>query len=384
MIYGSLRICSQKKLNMKKTLLVTYFFPPEIGGIENYYLNLCLNLPQDKIVVFSQSNAEAESFDKKQKYKIYRADFFGGLWPPRWWPLKRQLKMIIKEEGIGQIIFGHFHPLAILGNCFDLPYFIFVHGTDVRQVKNNFWQKIIFQKVYKTCQKIIANSHYIAKEVKKIIGQGDKISVIYPGINYSVFDKLADDLEDKKKQLGLEKNDLIMLSLGRLAKQKNFATIIKLMPSLLFDFPNLKYIIAGAGPEKDNLAELVDNLNLKNNVKFAGQLANDDYNKIIYYKMADLFVSVSSVPEGFGITYLEAQASGLPVVASKIGGSAEAVLDQQTGILVDPDNLSEIKKALVELLSNKNKRISYSQAGRKRVQEEFDWSKQIKKIKEIL
>ncbi|MEK7072240.1 MAG: glycosyltransferase family 4 protein [Patescibacteria group bacterium] len=369
---------------MKKTLLITYFFPPQIGGMENYYLNLCQNLPADKIVVLTQKNSNANQFDQNQKYKIYRTDFFGGLISPHWWQLKGKINRIKKEEVIEQIIFGHFHPLNILGNYFGLPYFIFVHGTDVRQVKNNFWQKIIFKKVYKNCLKIIANSDYIAKEVQKITGSDEKISVIYPGINYSVFDKPADDLEDKKRELGLEKDDLVMLSLGRLIKQKNFATIIELLPAWLMDFPNLKYVIVGTGKEQENLIKLVDDLGLKKSVKFAGRIDNNDNSKKVYYQLADLFVSISSAPEGFGISYLEAQASGLPVVASKMGGSAEAIVDHQTGLLVDPHDLGQIKEAILELLSDKIKRNNYGQAGKTRLQEKFDWSKQINKIKEIL
>ena len=369
---------------MKKTLLVTYFFLPEIGGIENYYLNLCGNLADTEIVVLTQNNPAAEKFDKNQKYKIYRTDFFAGQIPPRWWHLKSKIGKIIKEEGIEQVVFGHFHPLAILGNYFALPYFLFVHGTDVRQIKNSIWQKIIFKKVYANCRKIIANSEYLAKEIKGLIGDKNKVAIIYPGINHSIFSEVSDQLENKKKELGLENNALVMLSLGRLAKEKNFSTIIKLMPDLLKNFPDLRYVIAGDGQEKDSLLKLVDDLGLKNNVKFAGRISNDDQSKKVYYQLADLFISVSSTPEGFGISYLEAGASGLPVITSQFGGSAEAIIDKQTGILVDPDNLIQIKEAILELLSNKNERISYGQAGQKRARELFDWKNQVNKIKEIL
>ena len=375
---------------MKKTLLVTYFFPPQIGGIENYYLNLCANLTATEIVVLTQNNHEAEKFDQDQKYKIYRTDFFGSFMPPRWWPLKRQIKKIIKEEGISQIVFGHFHPLTILGNYFAPPYFLFVHGTDVRQIKNNlpiyagWWQKIIFKKVYKNCENIIANSQYLAKEVEKVIGDKSKVTVIYPGVNYSLFQNPAELLDNKRQELGLAADDLVMLSLGRVIKQKNFEAIIKLMPDLLKSFPNLKYVIVGAGPELNKFQELIDNLSLKNNVKLAGPVLNNDESKKVYYQLADLFVSVSSVEEGFGISYLEAQASGLPVIASKLGGSAEAILDQKTGILVQSNNLSEIKQAIFDLLSNEKKRQEFGQAGRIMVKEKFNWENLIAKIKNIL
>ncbi|OGY44586.1 MAG: hypothetical protein A3B89_03990 [Candidatus Buchananbacteria bacterium RIFCSPHIGHO2_02_FULL_40_13] len=369
---------------MKKTLLVTYFFPPAIGGIESYYLNLSANLPAADLVVLTQNNQTAEKFDSNQKYKIYRTDFFGGLMPPRWWPLKRQIGKIIKEEGIKQLVFGHFHPLAVLGNYFGLPYFLFVHGTDVKQIKNNLWQKIIFKKVYKNCQKIIANSKYLAQEINKIVGDKSKVEVVYPGVNYSVLQSQAELLLNKKQELVIKEDDLVMLSLGRLIKQKNFEAIIKSMPDLLKSFPNLKYVIAGDGPELGNLKDLTARLDLKSRVEFVGPVDNIDDNKKVYYQLADLFVSVSNIGEGFGISYLEAQASGLSVIASKFGGSAEAVIDRQTGILVEPDNLKQIKKAISELLNDKQKRKTYGQAGRRLVRDKFNWSNQVDKIKEIL
>ncbi|NCN07374.1 glycosyltransferase family 4 protein [Candidatus Falkowbacteria bacterium] len=369
---------------MKKTLLVTYFFPPQIGGIENYYLNLCANLPSDKIVVLTQENSNTDEFDNQQNYKIHRTNFFGGFLSPRWRHLKGKIKKIKEEEGIEQIIFGHFHPLNILGNYLDLPYYIFVHGTDVKQVRHSLWQRIIFKKVYNDCKKIVANSNYIASEVESIVKDKNKVIVIHPGINYQMFSQKSDQIESKRRELNFKSTDLIILSMGRLVKQKNFQTIIKLFPDLLIDFPNLKYIIAGDGPERDQLMKLVYNLGLKNNIKFVGRVDNNDHSKKVYYQLADLFVSVSSIAEGFGITYLEAQASGLPIVASRIGGSSEAVASNQTGILVDPNDLGQIKEAVHELLNNNNKRQEYAVAGQKRALDKFDWPQQVNKIKEIL
>lgn len=368
---------------MKKTLLITYFFPPQIGGIENYYLNLCQNLPTDKIIVLTQKNNGDLKFDQNQKYKIYRVDFFSGFFPPSWWHLKNKISKIKKEEGIEQIIFGHFHPMALLSNYFLLPYFIFIHGTDIRQVKNSLWQKIALKNIYKSCKKIIANSSYVAKLASDLIGNDNKISIIYPAINFSDFSESSNELNNKRTELGLKDNDLLLLSVGRLIEQKNFQTIIKLLPDLLLDFPNLKYIIVGDGQMKDELATLADNLGVKDKIIFIGSIDNNESKKI-YYQLSDLFISVSTTPEGFGITYLEAQASGLPVIASKVGGSAEALIDNKTGILVYPDNLGQIKEAIIELLSNETKRINFGQAGKDLVREKFNWSVQINKIKEIL
>ena len=130
--------------------------------------------------------------------------------------------------------------------------------------------------------------------------------------------------------------------------------------------------------------KIIANLSLKDKVKLVGPVLNNDENKKVYYQLADLFVSVSSLEEGFGLSYLEAQAAGLPVVASKFGGSAEAVLNQKTGILVEPANLTAIRQAISDLLSNESKRQELGRAGQRMVKEKFNWENSITKIKNIL
>ena len=368
---------------MKKTLLITYFFPPAIGGIENYYLNFCGRLKPEEIVVLAQNQADTSVFDSNLPYHIYRTDFFGGKIPPRWLKLKKEIRQIIKNENIEQIIFGHFHPLTFLGRDFSLPYYLFGHGTDITQIKNYFWQKMIFRRVYSGAQKIIANSNFLAQQIKALIGQNDKVEVIYPGIDFDGLNQPTPDFEARKKALDINENDLVLLSLGRLVPEKNLSAVLRVLPALLNITSRIKYLIVGEGPDLPNLKALVESSALGYKVKFIGAVANTPPAKAFYYQLADLFIVPSLKPEGFGIAYLEAQAVGAPVIASKFGGSSEAVKDNETGILVDPTSQEEIYRALYTLITDSAKRQQMSAAG-KIWAKEFSWERQMEKIKEIL
>lgn len=370
--------------NNNKKLLVTYFFPPSIGGVENYYLNLLSYFDQSEISVLCQQQAGDKEFDLTRPYHIYRTEFFGGKLPPRWLKLQPEIKEIMATEKAGSLIFGHFHPLNIIGSRLKVPYYVFGHGTDIRKIRNNFWQKFIFKKVYRDCQAIVTNSNYLAQEIEKLTGSKEKVQIVYPGVNWQQLNQPAADFEAKRDSLGIGADDLVILSMGRLIKDKNYEAIIRIMPALLNLLPRIKYIIVGDGPELANLKALAEQADLENKVIFTGRVENNDSAKAFYYQLAHVYVGVSAVPEGLGVSYLEAQACRTPVVASKDGGSAEAVLDGKTGILADPKDQDEIAKAIYRLLSDKELWDKMAAAGQERVKQEFDWKLEAEKIKEIL
>lgn len=370
---------------MKKILIITKFFPPAIGGIENYFLNVCSRLDPASIVVIAENHPLAKEFDDKQKYKIIRTEFFSGKIPPRWRPLKGLIKKVVQTEGIEQIVFGHFHPWCLLGNKIGLPYLIFGHGTDITQIKNNWWQKRALKKSYKNklCQKFVANSRFIFDELSRQLGDKSKLEMIYPGVDIAGLTAKIPDLDPKRSLLGLDNNDIVMLSMGRVEKEKNFGAIIKLMPELLLKIPQLKYLIAGDGSDLANLKDLVQKSDLKYQVIFTGAIPDETNVKALYYQLAHIFITASTKSEGFGIAYIEAAATKTAIIASKFGGSTEAVKDGENGILIDPRNPEEIKSAIIKLATNVPFWTKMSSSGQSWAKQ-FDWNLQINKIKNLL
>jgi len=370
---------------MKKTLIITKFFPPAIGGIENYYLNACSRLDAESIVVLAENHPLAEEFDSRQKYKIIRTEFFSGILPPRWRPLKKLIKKIVQAEGIEQIVFGHFHPWCLLGRKIGLPYLIFGHGTDITQIKNDWWQRRALRKAYGNmlCRKFVANSRFIFDEAVRLLGDKSKLEIIYPGVDIAGLTANIADLDSKRTLLGLDKDDIVMLSMGRIEKEKNFDSIIKLMPELLSRIPQLKYVIAGDGSQLQHLKDLVQKYDLKYQVVFTGAIPDEMPVKSLYYQLAHIFITASTKPEGFGIAYLEAAACKMAIIASKFGGSIEAVKDCENGILIDPRNPEEIKSAIVKLATDVPLWTKMSSSGELWAKQ-FDWNLQIKKIQNLL
>src|SRR5262249_2788092 len=129
---------------------------------------------------------------------------------------------------------------------------------------------------------------------------------------------------------------IVMLTVGRLAtgeRYKGVDEVIEVMPRLLRQFPNLRYLIVGDGSDRVRLEAKARAHGLSGYVIFTGRIAEPE--KVAHYNLADVYV-MPSHGEGFGIALIEAAACGIPVVGSSVDGSRDALLDGQLGRMVDP------------------------------------------------
>ena len=179
----------------------------------------------------------------------------------------------------------------------------------------------------------------------------------------------------------------VLLTLARLIDRKGQDTVIRALPAVLKEIPDLAYVVAGRGDYKARLQELARELNLEKNVIFTDFVADADVPDI--YAAADAYVMVSREGgtvgdiEGFGITYLEASAAGLPVISGDSAGAIDAVEQGVSGLLVDPTDTAAVGAAILELFKNRERARAIGQAGRERVQREFTLQRRAEKIVRI-
>ena len=143
----------------------------------------------------------------------------------------------------------------------------------------------------------------------------------------------------------------VLLTLGRLSateQYKGFDEVLELLPELLRLYPDLTYLIVGDGDDRDRLQRKAQMLGVADHVIFTGYIAEPE--KADHYRLADAYV-MPGRGEGFGIVYLEAMACGVPVVASRLDGSREAVRSGELGIVVDPDDRKELRAGIIAALA---------------------------------
>ena len=229
--------------------------------------------------------------------------------------------------------------------------------------------------------KIVVPSQNLKDQLRKFawINQ-EKIEVVLNGIDLSCFDF---DLKKKREKLfqkyGLDPRITLIGVPARLVEAKGHLYLLQAIPEIIKTFPEVKFFFAGDGSEKESLKNLCTQLNLDNYVIFAG------YVKEIFETMAgfDLLV-LPSIIEPFGLVLAEGMALKKPIVATRVGGVPEVILNQATGLLVPPKDPHSLAQAIITLLKDRNLAASLGQAGRKRVEALFDLKKMVEKIEALL
>ena len=370
---------------MQKTLLITIDFPPQKGGVATYLSNLCQNLDQGKIIVLANKQEGCEHFDNRQSYKIIRTKFFYRLFWPAWLRTMRIVKKVIRQENIEQVFISHVLPMGYIALLLKLPYIVSLHGYDVLNAQKTAWKKYWLLKILDKAKAIIVNSSFTRNEVLKL-GIGDnKITIVYPCPNINPQNLIPAERQALQSELELH-GKKVLLSVGRLVPRKGFDKVIEALPEVIKQVPNLVYLIVGNGKDKDRLQELALQLKVLDHVTMCRDIP--DTNLPSYYDIADVLImparQIGSDIEGFGIVYLEANAFSKPVIAGKSGRVGDAVLDGQTGILVDPENVNQIAQAITKLLTDSDYALKLGQQGKVRVENDFQWQRQILKLKDLI
>lgn len=247
-------------------------------------------------------------------------------------------------------------------------------------------QKALKEFARKNLDNILAISSSSKQAMIKEGYPRKKIAVVPHGLN---LDKFKPQKKDEKlaKKLEISRDDLVVLSAGRLVPEKGFADLLQAANELTKDNnlrdENLKFLIIGVGPEKKNLVQLRDRLRLKKKVVFSRGLPYDEMVKV--YNLADIFVLASKpapgVAEQFGMVLAEAMACGVPVISTRCGATPETV--GEAGILVKPGEVGSLTQSLKDLILNQEKRKRLSKKGRKRVIENFSLEIVSRKIERV-
>jgi len=234
---------------------------------------------------------------------------------------------------------------------------------------------------YHTVEKITSFmvDHYItvSESVKEyLIGKAnllpEKITTVYNGVTIN---GTGAGMEDNMPMpFGLEPQDSVVLTVGRLHRQKGYDYFIRAIARVKHEVPGVKVLIAGEGEEENNLKNLVRSLDLTKEIIFTG--LSLDVRKILPF--TGIFV-LSSLWEGMPNAVLEAMAAAKPVVATRVGGVPELVVDGETGILVPPEDTEALARAIIALLQDPLRGLSMGETGRERVQAHFSMAAMVTK-----
>jgi glycosyltransferase involved in cell wall biosynthesis len=263
---------------------------------------------------------------------------------------------------------------AALRAVYGTPYWVVCHGTEV-------WGPLPWLKrlALRHAALLLPVSRFTAEKLATVHGM-TRLAILHNAIPQE-FERL---LTAPAGAAGAEgeavPGERLLLSVGSLTRAhayKGFDTVLRALPLARQRVPNLRYVIVGEGDDRARLENLARELGLENCVTFARSVSNAQLAE--YYRACDALVLPSKTArragawegEGFGRVYVEAALAGKPVVGSRQGGAAEAVLDGQTGLLVDPTSVEETARAITALLENPTAATQMGQQGREWARERF-------------
>ncbi len=366
-----------------KLLIITLEYPPQTGGIASYVVNFADHLLPNEVMVYAPSIPGAQSSDDRRIWKTVRLKPYAWFIWPHWVRLLWQVNRICRQERITMI---HVHQVLPVGYVAwliqkwrGIPYTVFLHGTDVTLATKNSFKRRLLTTVLRGAERVVANSQFLANKLKNKINVTTALEILYPSpADYFFQTEPADKLSKLRSQLALNGKKVI-ITVARLAEGKGYPHLIHILPKLLEKIPNLIWIVVGDGPKKTEFMGLISKNSLQNIVRFMGSLPSEELP--VYYQLADAFVLLThpdeQAEEGFGTVFLEAAASGLPVVAGRAGGVEEAVEHLVTGLVVDVNQETMPIGAITELLTNQDYAKKLGLAGKQRAEERFTWQKQL-------
>ncbi|MGC8626472.1 MAG: glycosyltransferase family 4 protein [Acidimicrobiales bacterium] len=376
---------------------MTNDFPPKVGGIQSYLWELWRRLPPEDVTVFTAAHRGAAWWDKRQSFRVVRAPEPVLLPHPG---LARRVRELAAQVGAKVVVIDPALPLGLLGPSLALPYALVLHGAEVTVPARLPGSRQLMAHVLSRASLVISAGSYPETEARRVLGAAQELprSVrVPPGVDTERFRPLsAIERAAARTRFGLPADRPLVLSVSRLVPRKGMDTLIAAASLIVENFPGLHVAIAGSGRDRGRLERLAQRS--KARVSLLGSVPGPELPDL--YACADVFVLACRSrwggleQEGFGIVLVEAAAAGVPCVTVATGGTAEAVADGLTGLVVrDPGGwgararsarAAGVAEALATVLGDPVMGRKMGEAGRRRVEEELSYDALARKLEAAL
>ncbi|MDA3027032.1 MAG: glycosyltransferase family 4 protein [Actinomycetota bacterium] len=377
---------------MSKTFVITNDFPPRPGGIQTFIYGLVQGFDPDDVVVLTSKHTGWQEFDKQEKYPIFRHNT-QMLLPTK--AVGDQAITIIKEFNCDRVLFGASAPLGLLANRLKnhgiKKTVAITHGHEVG------WAftpglKQTFQKIVKDVDKLTYLTKFTFEQISEAINsdQLEKFEQLTPGIDINMFnpENKTNGQSQKIRERFRLGNKPVVVCVSRLMARKGQNTLIEVWPEVLKKVPDAHLLIVGGGSLKQSLHKKTFDNNVHTSVTITGAV---DWKELPgFYAAGDVFAmpvrtrNLGFDVEGLGIVYLEASATGIPVIAGNSGGAPEAVIDGVTGFVLNPNNQMILAEKIIELLLNKELSNRLGKQGRSWIEKQWQWPSRHLQLKNLL
>jgi glycosyltransferase involved in cell wall biosynthesis len=374
--------------NSKKRILIfSLAYYPFVGGAEVAVKEITDRIPDiDFDMVTLRFNDEWREEERIGNVNVYRVKASKLTFPIEAMLYARKLQAKVGYDAIWAIMAARAGGAALFFK-YGYPKIPFVltlqEGDPISYMKLRSLSFInpFFKRIFVNADIIQTISTYLSGYATAMGYSGNPV-VIPNGVDFLSFNKRDLDKEESLKKLfGKRDDETFLITTSRLVKKNGIRYVIEALRNL----PNTRFLILGEGPLKSTLTKLATELGVERQVQFIGHV---DYNEIpTYLHISDIFIR-PSLSEGFGNSFIEAMAAGLPVIATPVGGIPDFLFDPgenpgkpSTGIFVKPEDSISIVDAVKKISGDRELRNSLIKNGVELVREGYDWNLVARRMK---
>ncbi|HEY7008279.1 MAG TPA: glycosyltransferase family 4 protein [Jatrophihabitantaceae bacterium] len=371
---------------MRRTLVVTNDFPPRQGGIQSYVHELTRRQPPGSVVVYASDHPGSAAFDVAQPFPVVRHPT-GLLLPTP--AAARRIAAVLREHDATAVWFGASAPLGLLAGTLRAAgaerVVASTHGHEIGWAMLPGSRQAL-RRIGRNCDVVTYITEYTRTRLAGALGPHPALRQLAPGVDVDTFRPGLDATATRARH-GLADRPVV-LCVSRLVRRKGQDVLIDALPLVRRAVPDAVLLLVGTGPYERELRALAGRRGVAAHVVFAGGVAVPDLPA--HYAAGDVFAMPCRTRrrgldvEGLGIVYLEASASGLPVLAGDSGGAPEAVRAGETGYVVDGRDVEAVADRLVTLLRDASLRRAMGAAGRAWVEKVWPWPVHAAQLTELL
>ncbi len=372
---------------MPKVLIVTNDFPPRAGGIQSFVHALAVRLPPDKVVVYAPAWEGAASFDEREPFPVVRHPTSLMLPVPS---VAKRAARILRSTGCDTVLFGAAAPLGLLAPSLRRAgarrVVAITHGHEAG------WAVLpgarsLLRRIGDSTDVMTYLGEYTRARLARALSPeaAGRLARLAPGVDTSAFRPGVGGAAVRER-LGLA-DVPVVVCVSRLVTRKGQDTLIRAWPQVRAA-SGAVLLLVGAGPAESRLRRLVDHLGMTGSVVFAGPVPWEDLPA--YYDAGDVFAMPCRTRrggldvEGLGIVYLEASATGLPVIGGDSGGAPDAILDGETGYIVPGGDVAAVAGRITRLLADPAAARALGEKGLAWVDREWRWDLVARRLNQIL